>query len=369
MLANMSWSRFPFEPESSTAQAILAALEASFHSGSWGDYEGEPLERLRGLLSERLWLAHVHLCASGTVAMELALRALPVGAGDEVLISGYDYPGNFRAIERVGARPVLVDLEEDGWRMAPDSLAACHPPSVKAVILSHLHGTTAGMKLRTDLARQRGLWVIEDACQAQGAVDGGRSAGSYGDLVTWSFGGSKLLTSGRGGAIATDHARIAQRIKSVVGQGSDAYPMSNLQAAVLSPQLESLDRLHAQRQETVERLESRLQKSRRLRLARRSPDDSPAFYHWGARLMPEGEQQLPDARLSLRDYLANAGISLGDGFAGFGRRSDSRCRRWQPLVHASRAAEETILIHHSVLRHHQANVESIADTILEWEAQ
>jgi dTDP-4-amino-4,6-dideoxygalactose transaminase len=369
MLAKMSWSRFPFGLESSTAQAILAALEESFRSGSWGDYEGEPLERLKGLLSERLGMAQVHLCASGTVAMELALRAIPVGAGDEVLLSGYDYPGNFRAIERVGARPVLADLEEEGWRIAPDSLAASHPPSVKAVILSHLHGTTAGMKLRTDLAKQRGLWVIEDACQAQGAVDGGRSAGSYGDLVTWSFGGSKLVTSGRGGAVATNEARIAQRMKSVVGQGSDAYPMSNLQAAVLSPQLEALDRLHAQRQETVERLESRLRQSRRLKLARRSSDDSPAFYHWGARLMAEDKQQLADDRHSLGVFLANSGISLGDGFAGFGRRSNSRCRRWQPLVHASRAAAETILIHHSILRHYQSDIESIAESILEWEAQ
>jgi dTDP-4-amino-4,6-dideoxygalactose transaminase len=211
--------------------------------------------------------------------------------------------------------------------------------------------------------------VIEDACQAQGAFDGGRSAGSYGDVSTWSFGGSKLVTSGRGGAVATDDARIAQRMKSVVGQGSDAYPMSNLQAAVLSPQLESLDRLHSQRRETVERLESRLRQSRRLRLARRSPDDSPAFYHWGARLLAEDDQQLADVRRSLGAFLASKGISLGDGFAGFGRRSDSRCRRWRPLVHASRAASETILIHHSILRHYQSNIESIADSILAWEAQ
>jgi dTDP-4-amino-4,6-dideoxygalactose transaminase len=369
MLANMSWSRFPFDLESSTAQAILAALEESFRSGSWGDYEGQPLERLSGMLSERLGGAHVHLCASGTVAMELALRALPVGVGDEVLLAGYDYPGNFRAIERVGARPVLVDLEDEGWRISPESLAASHPRSVKAVIISHLHGTTAGMKLRTELAKQRGLWVIEDACQAQGAVDGGRSAGSYGDVATWSFGGSKLVTSGRGGAVATEDARIAQRIRTIVGQGSDAYPMSNLQAVVLSPQLESLDRLHAQRWEAVERLESRLRQSRRLQLARRFPDDSPAFYHWGARLLAEDDKQLADARRSLGDFLARKGIRLGEGFAGFGRRSDSRCRRWQPLVHASRAASETILIHHSILRRYQTDIESIADTIMEWEDQ
>jgi perosamine synthetase len=369
MLANMSWSRFPFSLESSTALAIQEALEESFRSGSWGDYEGEPLERLKGLLSERLGMAHVHLCSSGTVAMELALRALPVGSGDEVLLAGYDYPGNFSAIERAGARPVLVDLEADGWRIPTESLTASHPPSVKAVILSHLHGTTAGMKIRTELAKQRGLWVIEDACQAQGAIDSGRSAGSYGDVVTWSFGGSKLITSGRGGAVATNDARIAQRIKNVVGQGSDAYPMSNLQAAVLSPQLQSLEKLHAQRRETVERLESRLRQSSRLRLPHRSPDDSPAFYHWGARLLAEDNQQLADVRRSLSDFLSRVGIPLGDGFAGFGRRSDSRCRRWQPLVYASRAAAETILIHHSILRRYQSNIESIADTIMEWEAQ
>src|SRR5437868_5651821 len=89
-------------------EAILAALQAAYADGSWGRYHGPHCERLRELLAEMHGTPHVWLCSSGTIAVELALRGLKVSADDEVILAAYDFPGNFRAIEAVGALPVLV---------------------------------------------------------------------------------------------------------------------------------------------------------------------------------------------------------------------------------------------------------------------
>ncbi|MCA9270789.1 MAG: aminotransferase class V-fold PLP-dependent enzyme, partial [Planctomycetales bacterium] len=180
-------------------------LLAAYREGAWGKYRGEYVPRLESLVAQRHETPLALACCSGTIAVELALRGLRIGPADEVLLAGYDFAGNFRAIEAVGATPVLVDLEPGTWTMDPQQAADAIGPATKAMIVSHLHSSVAPMRELVDLARQRGLRVVEDACQAQGAIVQGRPAGAWGDVGVWSFGGSKLLSAGRGGAIFTRH--------------------------------------------------------------------------------------------------------------------------------------------------------------------
>src|SRR5439155_13714733 len=151
---------------------------------------------------------HALACGSGTFAVELALRALKVQPGDEVALAAYDYPGNFLTLHALGARPVLVDVSPGNAVLDVTQLAAALTPEVRAVIVSHLHGGLAPMRAITELVRSRGVAVVEDACQCPGAVVEGRPTGAWGDAGVLSFGGSKLLTAGRGGAILTPHAGI-----------------------------------------------------------------------------------------------------------------------------------------------------------------
>jgi dTDP-4-amino-4,6-dideoxygalactose transaminase len=144
---------------------------------------------------------HAWLGSSGTIAVELALRGLKVAAGDEVILAAYDFPGNFRAIEAIGARPMLVDLAPGTWTLDVDHVEAAISPVTKAIVVSHLHGSLADMQRLCELANERGLTIVEDACQVPGASISGRPTGSWGDCGILSFGGSKLLTAGRGGAI------------------------------------------------------------------------------------------------------------------------------------------------------------------------
>src|SRR5262249_26710151 len=145
-------------------------------------------------------------CGSGTFAVELALRALKIGAGHEVVIAAYDYPGNFLNIHAVGAMPVLADLDAENWNMSVARLGEAVGPATKAVLVSHLHGGVVPMREVTALAAERGIAVIEDAAQMPGAIIQGQKAGTWGDVGIFSFGGSKLLTAGRGGALLTRHA-------------------------------------------------------------------------------------------------------------------------------------------------------------------
>jgi perosamine synthetase len=195
---------------------------------------------------------HVFLCSSGTLAVEVALRGLKVGPGDEVILAGYDFSGNFRAVEAVGALPVLVDIDPNTWCLTAESLEAGLSKHTKAVIVSHLHGGLAPMEAIQSLAVSRRLSMVEDACQAHGASVYGRIAGTWGDAGVLSFGGSKLLTAGRGGAILTNRADVLQRIKVYCERGNHAFPLSELQAAVLPPQIEKLAPRNRKRRESAE---------------------------------------------------------------------------------------------------------------------
>ncbi len=187
-------------------------MQAAWRDGSWGKYQGGGVERLERRLAELHGVAHAAVCASGTLAVELALRALKVGPGDEVVLAAYDYPGNFLAVHAVGARPVLADVAPDDWNLDVHSLAEAFGPAVRAAIVSHLHGGLVPMRELTELTQARNVAVIEDAAQAPGAMIQGRRAGMWGDVGVLSFGGSKLLSAGRGGALLTGRAGTCTKL-------------------------------------------------------------------------------------------------------------------------------------------------------------
>jgi len=118
-------------------ESILAAMQSAYRDGSWGRYHGGHVERLEQRLAGMFGVEHVLTCGSGTFAVELALRALKVGPGDEVVLAAYDYGGNFLSIHAVGAHPVLVDVDAGNWNLAPENLAAVFGPATRAVIVSH----------------------------------------------------------------------------------------------------------------------------------------------------------------------------------------------------------------------------------------
>ncbi len=196
---------------------------------------------------------------SGTEALVLALRAVGVEPGDEVVTSPFTYFATVEAIRWVGARPVFVDVEPGGFLLDPAGLAAALGPRTRAIVPVHLFGRCADMSRIRAIADERGIPVVEDAAQAIGAVRGGRAAGAWGRAGCFSFYPSKNLgAAGDAGAVTTDDKEVAARLRLLRNHGSgrvrDRHELvgttsrlDSLQAAVLRAKLPYLDAWRAAR--------------------------------------------------------------------------------------------------------------------------
>lgn len=196
--------------------------------------------------------------ANGTDALYLALKACGVGAGDEVITVSHSFIATAEAIVNLGAVPVYVDVDPDTYTLDPSKLQPAITSRTRAIIPVHLYGQMADMDPIMEVARQYGLVVIEDACQAHGAEYKGRRAGSIGDAAAWSFYmGKNLGAYGDAGAITTNSKAVADHIRLLRDHGSrvkyehDEMGMNSrldeLQAVVLRVKLPCLDEWNAAR--------------------------------------------------------------------------------------------------------------------------
>ena len=342
-------------------EAVHAALEAAWADGSWGRYDGPHGRRLAERLAEMHGVEHAWCCSSGTVAVELALRGLQISDGDEVILAGYDFPGNFRAVEAVGAVPVLVDIRRRTWCLDAAQLDAAWGPRVRAIIVSHLHGGLAAMPEIVAWARGHSVAVVEDACQAPGAAIDGRLAGSWGDVGVLSFGGSKLLSAGRGGALLTPRSEVLQRIKIYSERGNQAYPFSELQAAVLWPQLERLAERNQRRLDNAKRLLGLCREFSALEpVTWDAASGHPSFYKLGWLF---AEQRAGLRRDRFLAAVQAEGVAMDEGFRGFALRSQRRCRKVGELPNCREAAQATILLHHPILLSPPSETDRVARAI------
>lgn len=207
--------------------------------------------------------AEAALVSNGTAALEVALRALDIGPGDEVVVPALTYAATASAVVAVGAEPVFCDVRADTWGADADSVARMISSRTRAIIVVHLYGCTTGLLEICGLAKSAGIAVIEDCAETFLGSSGEGPAGSLGDVATFSFFANKLLTSGEGGAVMSRDSDLMNRIRLIRGQGMDParryyflVPGTNvriggLQAALLSAQLNRIAELW-QARETVE---------------------------------------------------------------------------------------------------------------------
>lgn len=168
--------------------------------------------------------------ANGLDALILALRALGVGPGDEVIVPSNTYIATWLAVTAVGARPVPVEPDPATHNIDPARIAAAITPATKVLLPVHLYGQPADLDPILALARQHGLAVVEDAAQAHGARYKGQRIGAHGDIVCWSFyPGKNLGALGDGGAITTDNAELADRIRVLRNYGSRVKYVNEMQ--------------------------------------------------------------------------------------------------------------------------------------------
>jgi dTDP-4-amino-4,6-dideoxygalactose transaminase len=229
---------------------LRAALERVFDSQQF--ILGEDVRLLEAELAGYTRAAHAVGCASGSDALLLALLALDIGAGDEVLTTPFTFFATASAITRVGARPRFVDIEPRTYNLDPARLEAAAGERTRALLPVHLYGQCAEMDGVLEFASRRGLHVVEDAAQAIGALDRGRQAGSMGAVGCFSFYPTKNLgAAGEAGLMTTNDDALAARLRRLrVHGGETEYHhrevglnsrLDTLQAAVLRVKLPHLD--------------------------------------------------------------------------------------------------------------------------------
>ena len=344
---------------------IIESVQDALRDGYWGKYESLLTEQLCEKVSELFNNEHVLLCSSGTIAVELALRGVGVKQGDEVILAGYDFPGNFRAIEAAGAFPVLVDVVEGGWTMNADLVSNALSEKTKAVLVSHLHGQVADIRaIRNAISGKEDVAIVEDNCQSPGGLDGNLPLGAQADVGVLSFGGSKLLSAGRGGAVLTNDEDVLQRAKIFSNRGNDAFPFSQLQAAALLPQLETLAAMSVLRHSNVKMLLELTKDQTVLSPLKQLGQENtllPAYYKLAWLFHPTAN--LVDRQTFICAIQAE-GVAIDSGFRGFTKRSKRRCRISGALSHSQAAADSTLLLHHPVLLKSEAVIEKVAHAIL-----
>jgi dTDP-4-amino-4,6-dideoxygalactose transaminase len=247
-----------FEAE---AARLMPRLQRALESGQW--VAGPEVAELEAALAARLGSAHAIGVGSGTDALILSLRALGIGAGDEVITAPNSFVATASAIVHVGATPVFADVLPD-QNLDPERVAAAVGPRTRAILPVHLTGRCARMPQLLDIANRHGLHVVEDAAQAVDARLGGRAAGTFGALGCFSAHPLKNLNAaGDAGFVLTDDAALAERLRRLRSNGlvdrdtvlewGVVSRLDTLQAAVLLERLPELDRIATARRHNAAR--------------------------------------------------------------------------------------------------------------------
>jgi len=230
---------------------VLSALADGAISGLYGQY----IDKFEENFSNYSDCSYGIATNSGTSALHLALASLGIADKDEVLVSSFTNMATFFAVLYQGARPIPIDIEMDTWNINPALIAEKINDNTKAILVVHIYGHPVDMDPILSIAKNCGLYVIEDCAEAHGALYKGRKVGSLGDVGCFSFYANKIIITGEGGMLTTNNAEIVNKARSLkslafgtsnkfmhedIGFG---YRMTNIQAAIGCAQLEKIDEI------------------------------------------------------------------------------------------------------------------------------
>lgn len=254
-------SRIFYTKPSITEKEVEYAADAA-RSG-WGEKCYEYINRFEGLFKQYLGVKYAIATSSCTGALHMGLAGLGIGPGDEVILADTNWIASAAPITYLGAKPVFVDILPDTWCINPELAEAAITPRTKAIIAVHLYGNLCEMDKLLAISAKYGIPVIEDAAEAIGSIYHGKRAGSIGKFGTFSFHGTKTLTTGEGGMFVTNDAALYEHVLTLSNHGRARgqakqfwpdmigfkYKMSNIQAAIGCAQIERIDELTRRKRE------------------------------------------------------------------------------------------------------------------------
>jgi len=270
-------------------ELVLECLDTGWISSD-GPFIGQFERRFAGAVNRK----HAVAVMNGSVALDAAVAALGLGAGDEVILPTFTIISCVTAILRAGAVPVPVDCDPVTWNSTPEAILAAVTEKTRAIMLVHIYGLPVDMGPVLIYAKDHGIAVIEDAAEAHGLTYKGLPCGSFGDVSTFSFYPNKHVTTGEGGMIVTDDEKIAEKCRSLRNLGFNPrrrfvhdelgsnFRMTNLQAALGLGQIERLDQSVARKRAMGKRYRELLKGDSRLQLpAERSSGAENVYWVFG----------------------------------------------------------------------------------------
>ncbi|MDH1240693.1 DegT/DnrJ/EryC1/StrS aminotransferase family protein [Acinetobacter johnsonii] len=219
-----------FEPWPSFTQAEADAVSKVLLSNKVNYWTGQECREFEKEFAQFAGTKHAVAVANGTVALDVALKALGIGAGDDVIVTSRTFLASASSIVTAGANPIFADVELDSQNISRRTIEAVITPNTKAIICVHLAGWMCDMDPIMQLAEEKGIFVIEDCAQAHGAMYKGKSAGSIGHIGAWSFCQDKIMTTGgEGGIVTTNDESLWKKMWSYKDHGKNYDSVYNTQ--------------------------------------------------------------------------------------------------------------------------------------------
>ena len=331
-------------------EEILAAMAHVARSGRF--VLGPEVQQLEQRIAKVCDVAHAVGCASGSDALLLALMAVDIQPGDEVILPSFTFFATGSAVWRLGAVPVFVDIDPATFNLDPACVRSAVTSKTKAIIPVHLFGLPAEMDAINDIAAEHGLKVIEDAAQALGSSRNGRPSGSMGDVGCFSFYPTKNLGGfGDGGILTTNSDELADRLRLLRGHGMRPRyyheevginsRLDTLQAVVLNVKLPHLANWSDARRRNARRYEKLLQEARLTGVVQTPVADEVAEHVWNQYTI-----RVPSGRDELREHLAkqNVGSEIYYPVPLHQQACFASLEQRFPLVETERASQEVLSI-------------------------
>ena len=286
---------------------------------TWISSKGKYIKLFEDSFSEFVNINHSVAVSNGTVALHLALLALGIVAGDEVIVPTFTYIASVNAIKYVNAKPVFVDSDPVTWQINSSKIREKITKKTKAIMAVHIYGHPCDMKEIKKIAKENKLYIIEDCAEAIGSYYDNKHAGSFGDIATFSFFGNKTITTGEGGMVCTNNKNLHDLVVRLKGQGLATgkeyfhdiigynYRMTNICAAIGFAQLERISDILKEKDRVISEYKKAL---KNVPVSIHQEVGNVKHSYWMFTILASSEKE----KNELRNYLAEYGIETRPAF-------------------------------------------------------
>lgn len=339
------------------AQKVKEAFNELFDQGNWWHYTGEKVKVLRDAFARYHGAKYGVSVSNGSVGLDVALRALDLPEGAEIILPAYDFFSLPKSVINAGAKPVFVDVNAQNFTIDAQLVASAVTSKTAAIVAVHINGSVPELDKLRGIADKQNLLLIEDCAQAHGGIYDGRKVGSWGDIGLFSFGGIKLMTSGQGGMIITSDESIYNKTHAMVNRGyfpdgelndvdiiGENFQLSEMQAAILLPQLEALTGHSEAREKAARYLNENLSELPNCKpLTQFQKTEISAHMSYTFEYM--GDQP------ALKTAIANAGFPIMGGYSAVNddARLFNHFGQAMDFPNAKRGQQNLVSVHHALL--------------------